>query len=159
MIRRYLGLHLQSLVDALRRFGRQPFATLLTALVIAIAIALPVGLRVLVNNVGSLSGSWQSAADFTVYFKREVPTERARALSREVAARADVVSVQFIDRAAALKEFRARSGFGAALAEARFALTGLSLRGSGALLGGGALLGWAGALLATARHLRAVEPR
>src|SRR5436190_3102090 len=303
MIRRYLGLHLQSLVDALRRLGRQPFATLLTALVIAIAIALPVGLRVLVNNVGSLSGSWQSAADFTVYFKREVPTERARALSREVAARADVVSVQFIDRAAALKEFRARSGFGAALDalddntlpdtlvvrpasgaagdvegvaaalrklpetdlvqldtqwvarlramlklarrivdlaaallaiavaivvgntirleiqnrapeieitklvggtdafirrpflylgccyglagaalacllifatlaalgapvrdlaalyETRFALTGLSLRESGALLGGGALLGWAGALLATARHLRAIEPR
>ena len=47
----------------------------------------------------------------------------------------------------------------AALYETRFALTGLSLRESGALLGGGALLGWAGALLATARHLRAVEPR
>jgi len=27
------------------------------------------------------------------------------------------------------------------------------------LLAGGALLGWAGAGLATARHLRAVEPR
>jgi cell division protein FtsX len=27
------------------------------------------------------------------------------------------------------------------------------------LLGGGALLGWAGAGLATARHLRAIEPK
>jgi cell division transport system permease protein len=114
-MRRYLDLHRQNLVDAIRRLGRQPFATLLTVLVIAIAMALPAGLRVLVNNLGTLSGGWQSAADFTVYFKREVPTERARMLSREVAARADVGSVQFIDRAAALEEFRARSGFGAAL--------------------------------------------
>jgi cell division transport system permease protein len=302
-MRRYLDLHRQNLVDALRRLGRQPFATLLTALVIAIAIALPAGLRVVVDNLGSLSGGWQSAADFTVYFKREVPTERARALSREVAARPDVAGVQFIDRAAALEEFRARSGFGAALDaldgnplpdtlvvrpasgvtsnvegiaaelrklpetdlvqldtqwvarlramlalarrivdiatvllaiavaivvgntirleiqnrspeieitklvggtdafirrpflylgvcyglagaalaclliygtlaalgppvrdlatlyDSRFALTGLSLRESAVLLGAGALLGWAGALLATARHLRAVEPR
>ena len=114
-MRRYLDLHRQNLVDAIRRLGRQPFATLLTVLVIAIAIALPAGLRVLVNDLGALSGGWQSAADFTVYFKRDVPTERARALSRAVAARADVASVQFIDRAAALEEFRARSGFGAAL--------------------------------------------
>jgi len=114
-MRRYLDLHRQNLVDAVRRLGRQPLATLLTVLVIAIAIALPAGLRVLVNNLGSLSGGWQSAADFTVYFKRDVPTERARALSREVAARADVAGVQFIDRAAALAEFRTRSGFGAAL--------------------------------------------
>jgi len=114
-MRRYLDLHRQNLVDAVRRLGRQPVATLLTVLVIAIAIALPAGLRVLVNNLASLSGGWQSAADFTVYFKRDVPTERARALSREVAARADVAGVQFIDRAAALEEFRTRSGFGAAL--------------------------------------------
>jgi cell division transport system permease protein len=114
-MRRYLDLHRQNLIDAVRRLGRQPFATLLTVLVIAIAIALPAGLRVLVNNLGALSGGWQSAADFTVYFKRDVSTERARALSREVATRPDVGSVQFIDRAAALEEFRARSGFGAAL--------------------------------------------
>ena len=78
-MRRYLDLHRQNLVDAIRRLGAQPFATLLTVLVIAIAIALPAGLRVLVNNLASLSGGWESAADFTVYFKRDIPTERARA--------------------------------------------------------------------------------
>jgi len=49
-MRRYLGLHRDNLVDALRRLRRQPFATLLTVLVIAIALALPAGLRVLVND-------------------------------------------------------------------------------------------------------------
>ena len=114
-MRRYLGLHRDNLVDAVRRLRRQPFATLLTVLVIAIALALPAGLRVLVGNLGSLSGGWQSAADFTVYFKLEVPTDRARALAREIAARPDVASVQFVDRASALEDFRAHSGFGSSL--------------------------------------------
>ena len=117
-MRRYLGLHRDNLVDAVRRLRRQPFATVLTVLVIAIALALPAGLRVLVNNLGSLSGGWQSAADFTVYFKLEVPTDRARALAREIASRPDVASVQFVDRGAALEDFRAHSGFGTALEKA-----------------------------------------
>jgi cell division transport system permease protein len=114
-MRRYLGLHRDNLVDAVRRLRRQPFATLLTVLVIAIALALPAGLRVLVSNLGALSGGWQSAADFTVYFKLEVPTDRARALAREIASRSDVASVQFVDRATALEDFRTHSGFGSAL--------------------------------------------
>jgi len=114
-MRRYLGLHRDNLVDAVRRLRRQPFATLLTVLAIAIALALPAGLRVLVSNLGSLSGGWQSAADFTVYFKLDVPTDRARALAREIASRADVASVQFVDRGAALEDFRTHSGFGTAL--------------------------------------------
>ena len=40
-----------------------------------------------------------------------------------------------------------------------FALAGLSLAESAVLLAGGALLGWAGAGLAAARHLRAIEPK
>ena len=40
-----------------------------------------------------------------------------------------------------------------------FSLTGLSLRETAVMLAGGALLGWLGAALATARHLRAIEPK
>jgi cell division transport system permease protein len=114
-MRRYFDLHVQNFVGALERLARQPFATSLTLLVIAIAMALPAGLRVLVGNAGSLSGEWQSAADFTVYFKTDVPTDRARNVAREVERRDDVASIEFIDRGAALAEFRARSGFGDAL--------------------------------------------
>jgi cell division transport system permease protein len=114
-MRRYLDLHRGNLVDAVRRLRAQPFATLLTVLVIAIALALPAGLRVLVSNLATLSGGWQSAADFTVYFKIDVPTDRARAVARDIAGRPGIAGVQFIDRASALEEFRAHSGFGTAL--------------------------------------------
>jgi cell division transport system permease protein len=41
----------------------------------------------------------------------------------------------------------------------RYALQGLSMRDVGFLLGGGALLGWLGAWISAARHLRSIEPR
>jgi cell division transport system permease protein len=93
---------------------RQPFDCL-TVLVIGIALALPAGLRVLVNNAGAVSDAWQSAADFTVYLKLDVTAEAAVRLARTIEARDDVASVELIDRDEALAEFRADSGFGEAL--------------------------------------------
>jgi cell division transport system permease protein len=114
-LRHYFGLHRTNLVGALERLARQPFATALTVLVIAIALALPAGLRVLVHNAGAVSDSWQSAADFTVYLKLNVTADAAARLARTIDARDDVASVTLIDRDKALAEFRAESGFGEAL--------------------------------------------
>jgi cell division transport system permease protein len=114
-LRHYLALHRHNLLDALRRLASQPFASLLTVLVVAIALALPAGLRVLVNNAGALNDSWQGAADFAVYLKIDVSAENAARLARTIGARSDVANVALIDRAKALEEFRAKSGFGGAL--------------------------------------------
>jgi len=39
-----------------------------------------------------------------------------------------------------------------------FRIVGMDVRSAGMLLGGGALLGWAGSWIAAARHLRSIEP-
>jgi cell division transport system permease protein len=109
---RYASLHAQNALASLGRLVRQPVATTMTVLVIAIAIALPAGLRVLVGNAATMSAAWERAADFTVYLKLDIGDERARALAAEVGLRDDVESVDFISREAALAEFRERSGFG-----------------------------------------------
>ena len=114
-LRHYLTLHRQNLLDALRRLASQPFASALTVLVIAIALALPAGLRVLVNNAGALNDSWEGAADFAVYLKIDVSNENAARVARTIGGRPDVANVTLIDRAKALEEFRAKSGFGDAL--------------------------------------------
>jgi cell division transport system permease protein len=114
-LRHYLGLHRANCVDAVVRLGRQPFASALTILVIAIALALPASLRVAVNNADAVSESWQGAADFTVYLKLDVTTDAARRTARTIEARDDVAAVTLVDRDAALAEFRAKSGFGEAL--------------------------------------------
>lgn len=114
-MRRYLTLHVQNMVGSLGRTARHPFATLLTVLVIAVALALPSGLRVAVNNVDALGASWESAADFTVFLDLGLSEDRAAELANEVEKRADVSAVRFITRDDALEEFRAASGFGSAL--------------------------------------------
>ena len=111
----YLCLHRDNFVGAVKRLAAQPFASALTILVIATALALPAGLRVAVNNADAVSESWQSAADFTVYLKMDVSEESARRTARAIEERPDVAGVTVIDRDAALEEFRAQSGFGEAL--------------------------------------------
>ncbi len=112
---RYFTSHAQNLVAALGRLVRQPVSTLLTVAVIGIALALPAGLRVLVNNARNLSGSWESAVDFTVYLELSVDEARARQLAQEIRAWPGVAAVQLITQTDALEEFRAYSGFGDAL--------------------------------------------
>jgi cell division transport system permease protein len=114
-LRHYFGLHRANFAGAVARLAGQPFASALTILVIATALALPAGLRVAVNNADAVSDSWQSAADFTVYLKTDVSEDAARRTARAIDERDDVAGVTVIDRDAALAEFRARSGFGEAL--------------------------------------------
>jgi cell division transport system permease protein len=114
-LKHYFGLHRDNCLGALSRLASQPFASVLTILVIATALALPAGLRVAVNNADAVSDSWQGAADFTVYLKMDVAEDAARRTARTIEERADVAGVTVIDRDAALAEFRAQSGFGEAL--------------------------------------------
>jgi cell division transport system permease protein len=114
-LRHYFGLHRANLLGAVERLAGQPFASILTILVIATAFALPAGLRVAVNNANAVSDSWQSAADFTVYLKMDVSDDAAKRTARGIEERDDVAGVTLIDRDAALAEFRAQSGFGDAL--------------------------------------------
>lgn len=115
MLKRYLQLHAQNIVSSLGRIVRQPLSAVLTGLVIAIALALPAGMRVIVSNADVLSESWEGVADFTVYLQLSVAEERVIELANEIEARSDVEHVQFITRDDALEEFREASGFGTAL--------------------------------------------
>jgi cell division transport system permease protein len=114
-LKHYFGLHRDNLIGAVKRLAGQPFASLLTILVIATALALPAGLRVAVNNADAVSDSWQSAADFTVYLKMDIAEDAARRTAQTIEGREDVAAVTVIARDAALAEFRAQSGFGEAL--------------------------------------------
>jgi cell division transport system permease protein len=115
LITRYLSLHAQEFAGAFGRVLHQPFASLMTIAVIAIALALPSGFRVMVNNARVLSGSWEAAVDFTVYLEMSVDDESARTLARDIEARDDVSRVALVNRTDALADFRAYSGFGEAL--------------------------------------------
>jgi cell division transport system permease protein len=109
------GRHLQALLGSLGRIARSPLATLLTLLVIALALALPAALRLLVVNAQAATGNFANAVDLSVYLKTDVPLARAQQLAKTAQARADVAAVTVIPADQGLEDFRRYSGFGEAL--------------------------------------------
>jgi len=107
--------HVSTAVGSLGRLFRQPFASLMIVLVIAVTLAIPAALNLVVKNAQSVSAGWDNALDFSVYLHRNVSAADAGNLASRIQQRADVEAVQLITASEALAEFKAQSGFGAAL--------------------------------------------
>ncbi|MCP5147384.1 MAG: ABC transporter permease [Pseudomonadales bacterium] len=95
----------------MQRVLDNPVSSAMTWLVIGIALALPSGLNVALDNISQLSASWDSPAQISLFLHDEVSDERARELQSELSARADVSVSRFVSREEALEEFRSLSGF------------------------------------------------
>ena len=54
LLRAWIESHRASLLDSLRRLGKQPIGSFFTCLVMAVALSLPMGLSLLLNNVERL---------------------------------------------------------------------------------------------------------
>jgi cell division transport system permease protein len=94
---------------------RQPLGTVLTVFVIAIALALPSTLWLLVKNARIATGDVTDSIELSVFFKADVPLEQAEQLAAAARQRPGVGEVTLIAADDALEEFRQYSGFGAAL--------------------------------------------
>ncbi len=111
----WLTRHASTSIGALGRLSRQPFASLMIVLVIAVTLALPAAINVVVKNAQSVSGNWDDALDFSVYLNLDISVSEAEGLARLIGQRADVESVNLVTAEAALAEFKQQSGFGEAL--------------------------------------------
>jgi cell division transport system permease protein len=103
------------MIGTLGRLSQQKLATLLTMLVIGIALALPACLHLLVVNAKAATGQWNSALDLSVYLKRPTSVDEARRIAERIRQRRDVAHVELITAEDGLKEFRRESGFGSAI--------------------------------------------
>ena len=111
----WLDHHGYSIVASLGRLLRKPWATLLTIGVMAIALALPLGLWVVLANVDRLGGEVQASRDVAVFLKPAVAPEAAAALADTLRARGDVAAVEVVTPEAALAELRAQPDIAAAI--------------------------------------------
>ncbi len=107
--------HINTSAGALGRLAQQPFASLMTILVIAVTLALPAAMHLIIKNAQSISGNLENALDFSVYLGTDITLEEGKQLAEIIRQRADVESVQFISAEQALEEFKLSSGFGSAL--------------------------------------------
>ena len=110
----WLDHHGYSIVASLGRLLRKPWATLLTIGVMAIALALPLGLWVVLANVARLGGEVQASRDVAVFLKPAV-APAAAALADTLRARGDVAAVEVVTPEAALAQLRAQPDIAAAI--------------------------------------------
>ena len=111
----WFARHASISIGSLGRLVRHPFSSFMIVLVIAVTLALPAAVNLLVKNAQSISGSWDNALDFSVFLKRDITADQAAGLGRLIEQRADVDSVLFISASKALTDFKEHSGFGSAL--------------------------------------------
>ncbi len=118
MVQRLTGWwrhHLTMARDSLQRLLDRPWSSVMTWLVIGIALALPVSLSVLVSGAESVSRNWDSGAQLSVFLKHDLNTGTVNALAGDIEDMPEVSSVRGISPAEALAEFESFSGFGDAL--------------------------------------------
>jgi cell division transport system permease protein len=114
-VQAYFARHAQTLLGSLGRMVNQPFATLMTMGVVAVALALPLFLNLFLTNVRSATGNWNEAFDLSVYMDKRAGAVRTASVAKQLRQRGDVAAVRVITADQALAEFRNDSGFGKAL--------------------------------------------
>lgn len=107
--------HVYSLVASLGRMLRKPWATALTVGVMAVAIALPVGLMAALANVQRFAGDVQQARQISVFLKPDIAPAHARALADTLRGRTDIAAVELRTPDQGLRELRESSGLGEAI--------------------------------------------
>ncbi|MCU7938906.1 MAG: permease-like cell division protein FtsX [gamma proteobacterium symbiont of Bathyaustriella thionipta] len=107
--------HLQVFFYSLGLLSRSPFATLMTASALGIALALPAGLYVILDHARQLSGDMNSINQISLFMKKETAAKRIEVIQKKLETYPEVAQVKHINRTAALKEFKDNSGFGNAL--------------------------------------------
>lgn len=111
----WLDHHVYSFVASLGRVLGKPWATLLTVGVMAVALALPLGLWLVLGNVERFSGSVQQSREISVFLKQDVGDARARVLAEELRGRRNVGRVALRTPQQGLEELRARGDLGEAI--------------------------------------------
>jgi cell division transport system permease protein len=109
--RTWLRRHAQVSLESLGRLSRNRVASLMTAAVVGIALALPAGLYVLLDNLQRLSGNWDGQAGLSVFLRDDIPDTAAGKLAGTLQGWPEVATVTLVTPAEALEEFRRHTGF------------------------------------------------
>ena len=114
-LRSYFGHHARASVATLGRLYAQPVATMMTIAVIAIALALPVGMYIALTNIGQLSSGWDGSTQISLFLHTSVTEDDAQKLMQRLEKHKNIKKIELIDKETGLEQFKEISGFGDAL--------------------------------------------
>ena len=111
----WLYQHAQAFVFSLGHLFRNLFSNLMSIAVIGIALALPAGFYLVLNNAQRLMENWDGSLRITLYLKQNVAEKQALSLADYLRGLPETDSVTYVSRDQALEEYKRLSGFGDAL--------------------------------------------
>lgn len=99
----WLRLQMRASLAALRQLGAHPIATLLTTLAIGVAISLPSGLYLLLNNLERLAGDLPAQPEISIYLDPNIQAAERDAVAARLKQHPALASRRYIPRDLALK--------------------------------------------------------
>jgi len=112
----WLSHHIYVFFFSVGQLFRKPFASLMTAAVIGIALALPTGFYLLLENVQQVGHNWGNTVQISLFLKPHITDQEAQQLADELYQTYPYIQhIQVISRQEALEEYQTLSGFGDAL--------------------------------------------
>lgn len=115
LIASYIVHHLRVFIASLGDLSRHPLSTLMTTSVIAIALALPAGLYLALNNISGLSAGWDGSTQISLFLHTRVSEKKAQTLVNRLRLHNEIDQVKLVSKDQGLEQFRELSGFGDAL--------------------------------------------
>lgn len=110
-----IALHKKNALSSLLDILRQPTSSLMTILVLAIALALPAAFYVFTNNAQALSANWNGGVQMSLYLVDSADQDSSAQLVQQLDLRPEFDEVILKDKAQALAEFKEFSGLSEAL--------------------------------------------
>jgi cell division transport system permease protein len=103
----WLYLHLRAIGHALGRLAGQPLGTLLSALVVGIALSLPGGGYLLLDNVSSLVRGVSGTPEISVFLAMDAGAPEVAAIEQRLKAEPGLASYRFVPRDEGLRQLEA----------------------------------------------------
>lgn len=107
----WLKDHRRVAIASFQRLLQRPLSSLVTWLVIGIALALPVGFYVTLANVQTLGKQWQSTTQISLYLHQKTSDQAVESLHRELSVWPEIDELRLISKEEGLQDFQSLSGF------------------------------------------------
>ena len=107
--------HFQQIFSSFAELWKTPFSTLMTILVLGVALSLPSVFHVLYKNTEQVSSQWNKASEISLFLKKDLSEKRVQVLINKLSLRSDIDTITHITSHQALEEFKEMSGFSKAL--------------------------------------------
>lgn len=111
----WLMQHAQACIFSLGQLFKNPLNSLLTTAVVGIALSLPAGFYLLLENCQRVATGWDNSAEISLFLKLDLDEHRPLSLADELRQFRGIASVEYKSPEAALKEFLSQSGASEAL--------------------------------------------